>query len=38
LRDSGIGLEKDINPLVKECEELANMLGNGVITLKKKTL
>ncbi len=37
LRDSGLANIRDINPLLAELNEIANMLGAGVIRLKSKT-
>lgn len=37
LRDSGIGNVNKINILLKEANEISNMLGAGVIKLKRKS-
>lgn len=36
LVDSSIVTEKNVGDLIKEAEEISNMLGRSVITLKKK--
>jgi len=36
LRDSGKKTEEEINPLMKEAKELANILASSVLTLKGK--